>query len=126
MPSRTGMAEWEVTCALATALGYDMHYDDASQIMDEIAAVTPYFAGVSFGLLDDVGSVQWPCNDGAPQGTPIMHVDRFVRGEGQFVTTPYVPTDERSTLKIPLMLNNSQNKSFITNINIIRQRHIVT
>jgi len=108
MPSRTGMAEWEVTCALATALGYDMHYDDASQIMDEIAAVTPTFAGVSFSLLDDVGSVQWPCNDDAPQGTPIMHVDRFVRGEGQFVTTPYVPTDERSTRKFPLLLTTGR------------------
>ena len=108
MPSRTGMAEWEVTCALATALGYDMHYDDASQIMDEIAAVTPTFAGVSFSLLDDVGSVQWPCNDDAPQGTPIMHVDRFVRGEGQFVTTPYVPTDERSTRQFPLLLTTGR------------------
>ena len=108
MPSRTGMAEWEVTCALATALGYEMHYDDASQIMDEIAAVTPTFAGVSFDLLDKVGSVQWPCNEKAPLGTPVMHVDRFVRGEGQFITTPYVPTDERSTRKFPLLLTTGR------------------
>jgi formate dehydrogenase major subunit len=108
MPSRTGMAEWEVTCALATALGYDMHYDDASQIMDEIAAVTPTFAGVSFDLLDKVGSVQWPCNEKAPVGTPVMHVGRFVRGEGQFITTPYVPTDERSTRKFPLLLTTGR------------------
>lgn len=108
MPSRTGMAEWEVTCALATALGYDMHYDNAGQIMDEIAAVTPTFAGVSFDLLDKVGSVQWPCNEKAPLGTPVMHVDRFVRGEGQFITTPYVPTDERSTRKFPLLLTTGR------------------
>ena len=108
MPSRTGMAEWEVTCALATALGYEMHYDDASQIMDEIAAVTPTFAGVSFDLLDKVGSVQWPCNEKAPLGTPVMHVDRFVRGDGQFITTPYVPTDERSTRKFPLLLTTGR------------------
>ena len=108
MPSRTGMAEWEVTCALATAMGYAMHYDRASQIMDEIAAVTPTFSGVSFELLNKVGSVQWPCNESAPLGTPVMHVDAFVRGKGQFITTPYVPTDERSTRKFPLLLTTGR------------------
>jgi formate dehydrogenase major subunit len=108
MPTQTGMAEWEVTCALAQAMGYDMHYDNAAQIMDEIAAVTPTFAGVSFAKLDAVGSVQWPCNDNAPEGTPIMHVEKFVRGEGQFITTPYVPTDEKSTRKFPLLLTTGR------------------
>lgn len=108
MPSRTGMAEWEVTCALATAMGYEMHYDTSSQIMEEIAAVTPTFSGVSFDLLDKVGSVQWPCNEKAPLGTPVMHVDEFVRGKGQFITTPYVPTDERSTRKYPLLLTTGR------------------
>lgn len=108
MPSRTGMAEWEVTCALATAMGYEMGYDTSSQIMDEIAAVTPTFSGVSFELLDKVGSVQWPCNEKAPLGTPVMHVDTFVRGKGQFITTPYVPTDERSTRKFPLLLTTGR------------------
>ena len=108
MPSRTGMAEWEVTCALATAMGYEMGYSAASEIMDEIASVTPTFSGVSFDLLDKVGSVQWPCNEQAPLGTPVMHVDRFVRGEGQFITTPYVPTDERSTRKFPLLLTTGR------------------
>ncbi len=108
MPTQTGMAEWEVTCALAQAMGYDMHYSDAAQIMDEIATVTPTFAGVSFAKLDAVGSVQWPCNDNAPDGTPIMHVEKFVRGEGQFITTPYVPTDEKSTRKYPLLLTTGR------------------
>jgi formate dehydrogenase major subunit len=108
MPSQTGMSEWEVTCALAQAMGYNMHYNKASEIMDEIAAVTPTFAGVSFAKLDKVGSVQWPCNESAPLGTPIMHVNKFVRGEGQFITTPYVPTDERSTRKYPLLLTTGR------------------
>ena len=108
MPSRTGMAEWEVTCALATAMGYEMGYGTSSQIMDEIAAVTPTFSGVSFELLDKVGSVQWPCNEKAPLGTPVMHVDAFVRGKGQFITTPFVPTDERSTRKFPLLLTTGR------------------
>jgi formate dehydrogenase major subunit len=108
MASRTGMAEWEVTCALATAMGYPMHYDEASQIMAEIAALTPTFSGVSFELLDRVGSVQWPCDAAHPEGTPVMHVDRFVRGLGRFVPTPYVPTDERTTRRFPLLLTTGR------------------
>ena len=108
MPSRTGKTEWEVACDLATALGYPMHYDSAAEIMDEIAALTPTFAGVSFALLDRVGSVQWPCNDAAPEGTPTMHAERFVRGLGNFVATPYVPTDERTTRKYPLLLTTGR------------------
>ena len=108
MTSRTGLSEWEATCALSEAMGYPMPYDSAAQIMDEIAALTPTFAGVSFDLLDRLGSVQWPCNEQAPTGTPIMHKDGFVRGEGQFMTTPYVPTDERSTRKFPLLLTTGR------------------
>ncbi len=108
MASKTGKQEWEVVCDLATALGYPMHYDAASQIMDEIAALTPTFAGVSFDLLDRVGSVQWPCNAEHPLGTPIMHVERFVRGMGAFQVTPYVPTEERSTRRFPLLLTTGR------------------
>ena len=81
MKTKAGKQEWQVACDLSTALGYPMKYDSAAEIMDEIAALTPTFAGVSFALLDEVGSVQWPCNPEHPLGTPIMHIDRFVRGE---------------------------------------------
>ena len=108
MTSRTGLSEWEATCALSEAMGYSMPYASAAEIMDEIAELTPTFAGVSFELLDKLGSVQWPCNEQAPTGTPIMHKDQFVRGEGQFITTPYVPTEERSTRKFPLLLTTGR------------------
>jgi formate dehydrogenase major subunit len=108
VPPASGLAEWQVTCALSKAMGYSMDYANASEIMDEIAALTPTFAGVSFDLLDERGSIQWPCNEQAPEGTPIMHAERFVRGEGQFITTPYVPTDERSTRKFPLLLTTGR------------------
>ena len=90
MSSRTGRSEWEATCALSEAMGYPMPYENAAEIMDEIAELTPTFAGVSFDLLDRLGSVQWPCNDQAPTGTPIMHKDRFVRGEGQFLSLIHI------------------------------------
>jgi len=108
MPPRSGKAEWQVTCDLSAAMGYPMDYPNSAAIMDEIAALTPTFAGVSFSYLDKVGSVQWPCNDSAPLGTPIMHEQQFVRGSGQFMTTPYVPTDERTTRKYPLVLTTGR------------------
>jgi formate dehydrogenase major subunit len=108
MPPRSGKTEWQVTCDLSTAMGYPMSYPNSAAIMDEIAALTPTFAGVSFAYLDKVGSVQWPCNASAPSGTPIMHEQQFVRGAGQFVTTPYVATDERTTRRYPLVLTTGR------------------
>jgi formate dehydrogenase major subunit len=109
MAPKAGMADWEVTCALSNAMGYPMDYTHPSQIMDEIARLTPTFSGVSFKRIDELGgSVQWPCNDDAPEGTPIMHVDEFVRGKGKFMITRYVPSDERSTRKYPLLLTTGR------------------
>jgi len=108
MPSKTGLDEWEVACRLAAALGYPMSYPNASAIMDEIASLTPTFSGVSFETLDRLGSVQWPCNDAAPEGTPIMHLDGFVRGKGRFVVTEFVPTPERATRLFPLILTTGR------------------
>ncbi|MEQ8349404.1 MAG: formate dehydrogenase subunit alpha [Sneathiellaceae bacterium] len=108
MPPVPGLSEWEAACRLATALGYPMHYDDEAAIMDEIARLTPTFRGVSFARLDAGGSVQWPCTDDMPDGTPIMHVDGFVRGRGQFVVTRYVPTEERASRRFPLILTTGR------------------
>jgi formate dehydrogenase major subunit len=108
MKPRQGKDEWRITQELAQALGYDMNYSTSAEIMDEIAELTPMFQNVSFGFLDEVGSVQWPCNDGAPMGTPIMHVDRFVRGKGLFIETEYVPTEERANRKFPLLLTTGR------------------
>src|SRR6202046_1501986 len=105
---RNGLADWEVTIALASAMGLDMHYNHPSEIMDEIAALTPTFAGVSYAKLDELGSVQWPCNEKAPEGTPIMHIDGFVRGKGKFVITEYIPTDERTGPRFPLLLTTGR------------------
>jgi formate dehydrogenase major subunit len=108
MAPKTGKHEWQVACDIAEAMGYPMRYEHSSQIMDEIAVTTPTFAGVSFDRLDQLGSVQWPCNANAPTGTPIMHVDGFVRGKGRFMQTPYVPTEERSTRRYPLILTTGR------------------
>ena len=103
-----GLADWEVTLGLAAALGYPMHYAHPSEIMDEIARATPSFAGVSYARIEELGSIQWPCNAAAPTGTPIMHVERFVRGKGRFMLTGFVPTEERTGERFPLLLTTGR------------------
>jgi formate dehydrogenase major subunit len=103
-----GLEDWEQTQGLSNALGYPMNYKHPSEIMDEIARLTPTFEGVSYEKIDKLGSIQWPCNDKAVEGTPTMHIDEFVRGKGLFRVTPYVPTDEVTTRKYPLLLTTGR------------------
>ena len=104
MSPKNGYEDWEITQLLSNALGYPMNYKHASEIMDEVAKLTPTFKGVSFDKIDELGSIQWPCNDEYPEGTPTMHVDEFVRGKGKFFITEYIPTTERVNNKFPLIL----------------------
>jgi formate dehydrogenase major subunit len=108
MAPMNGYEDWEITQMLSNALGYPMHYDHPSQIMDEIARLTPTFTGVSYEKLDELGSVQWPCNDEAPEGTPVMHIESFTRGKGKFVVTEYVATDEKTGPRFPLLLTTGR------------------
>ncbi len=108
MPPKAGYSDWEATILLSNALGYPMHYNHPSEIMDEIARLTPTFAGVSYKKLEELGSIQWPCNAEAPEGTPTMHVDTFVRGKGKFIITKYVPTSEKVNRKYPLILTTGR------------------
>jgi formate dehydrogenase major subunit len=108
MPPLAGKEDWEVTVALANALGYPMAYRHPSEIMDEIARLTPTFRGVSYAALERRGSLQWPCDEAAPDGTPIMHVDQFVRGKGLFMVTAYVATEEKVNKRYPLILTTGR------------------
>jgi formate dehydrogenase major subunit len=108
MQPRNGYEDWEITQALANAMGASWGYIHPSQIMDEIAATTPSFAAVSYELLEREGSVQWPCNETHPLGSPVMHIDGFVRGRGKFMMTEYVPTDEKTGPRFPLLLTTGR------------------
>jgi formate dehydrogenase major subunit len=108
MPPLAGYEDWQVTQLLANALGYPMNYSHPAEIMDEIARLVPTFTGVSYQKLEERGSLQWPCNEQAPEGTPTMHIDQFVRGKGRFLLTEYVPTQERTSSRFPLILTTGR------------------
>jgi len=103
-----GMEDWQVTMALSNALGYPMHYEHPSQIMDEIASLTPTFTGVSYDKLEQLGSIQWPCNAQHPNGTPTMHTIDFPIGKGRFAVTEYLATEERASRRFPLLLTTGR------------------
>jgi len=108
MQPKSGYADWEITQLLSNAMGFPMNYKHPSEIMDEIALLTPTFTGVSYKLIDELGSIQWPCNEAHPTGTPTMHVGEFVRGKGKFLVTEYVPTREKVNAKYPLILTTGR------------------
>jgi formate dehydrogenase major subunit len=108
MSPKNGYGDWEITQLIANAMGLGWKYTHPSEIMDEIARLTPSFAGVSFDRLDEDGSVQWPCNAEHPHGVPIMHIETFARGKGKFVITEYIPTDERTGPRFPLLLTTGR------------------
>ncbi|MFV0644761.1 MAG: formate dehydrogenase subunit alpha [Sphingomonadaceae bacterium] len=108
MEPANGYGDWEVTQLLANALGLGWDYSHPSEILAEISRLTPSFAGVNWDRLCREGSLQWPVNDAFPDGAPIMHVDGFVRGKGQFIITDYVPTDEKTGPRFPLLLTTGR------------------
>jgi formate dehydrogenase major subunit len=101
-------ADWEITQLLSNAVGFKMDYKHPSEIMDEIARLTPTFTGVSYARIDELESIQWPCNDQHPEGTPTMHIGEFVRGKGKFLLTEYVPTAEKVNARYPLILTTGR------------------
>ncbi|MEE9355136.1 MAG: formate dehydrogenase subunit alpha [Methylococcaceae bacterium] len=108
MAPMAGYEDWEITQLLSNALGYPMNYQHPSEIMDEVASLTPTFTGVSFEKIDKLGSIQWPCNEEAPEGTMTMHEEEFMRGKGRFMLTDYIQTAERTTKKFPLILTTGR------------------
>jgi formate dehydrogenase major subunit len=108
LPPKNGYADWEITQLVSNAMGYEMNYSHPSEIMDEVARLTPTFSGVSYEKLDRLGSLQWPCNDNAPEGTPTMHEGGFVRGKGLFMVTEFVATEERTNDRFPLLLTTGR------------------
>ena len=108
MAPKNGYGDWEITQLIARAVGLDWNYTHPSEIMDEIARLTPTFAGVTYAKLEAEGSIQWPCNAAHPLGFPVMHTDEFTRGHGRFMLTEYVPTDERTGPRYPLILTTGR------------------
>jgi formate dehydrogenase alpha subunit len=99
--------DWEIVCDIATAFGYPMHYENASEIMDEIASVSPIYGGISFDRIESIG-LQWPCPDKSHPGTKYLHKGRFKRGKGKFHPVQFREPAESPNKKFPFVLSTGR------------------
>ncbi|MEI6286113.1 MAG: formate dehydrogenase subunit alpha [Bacillota bacterium] len=108
LPPGTAKTDYRILIELMNALGYPTEYADASEIMDEIAALTPIYGGINYHRLEQKG-LQWPCPDKQHKGTKVLHVGSFSRGKGVFVPAEYVPSKELPDAEYPLLLTTGRN-----------------
>jgi formate dehydrogenase alpha subunit len=99
--------DWQIVCEVATAMGYPMSYNDAGEIMDEIASLSPIYGGMSFERIDEVG-LQWPCPDKDHAGTRYLHKGKFTRGKGKFHAVEFKEAAESADKKYPLLLSTGR------------------
>jgi len=94
----------DIIIDLMNRMGYPQPQLTSAEIMDEIASVTPSFAGISHARLDAGESLQWPCTSKEHNGTSILHVGKFSRGLGWFYPAEYVPSAELPDEEYPIIL----------------------
>jgi formate dehydrogenase alpha subunit len=101
--------DWWIICQLAQKMGKEkgFQFNHPSEIMDEIASVTPSYAGISYKRLD-TGGLQWPCPTPEHPGTPILHTKTFTRGKGKFTALEYKPSAEVPDEEYPLILTTGR------------------
>jgi predicted molibdopterin-dependent oxidoreductase YjgC len=102
-PPGNALADWEILCRVAAALGSPQNYPSPEKIMEEISALTPSYGGIHHSRLMDKG-LQWPCPDEAHPGTPYLHAERFTRGKGKFHPVRHRPHEEFPDPEYPFRL----------------------
>jgi len=99
--------DWDILCGVAQKMGYDMNYADSEAIFNEIAAVTPSYAGITYDRIETEG-LHWPCPTPGHPGTPILHRAQFTRGKGMFHAIDYIPPAEVVDEEYPLYLTTGR------------------
>jgi len=112
--------DWEIICDLAKAMGYPMNYRHPSEIMDEIAKVSPGYRGISYNRIGEIGQV-WPCSDLNHPGTPLLHTEKFPIGKGRFVPVNFIMPEEDADSDYPFVLITGRRREHYNNGSMTRR-----
>lgn len=99
--------DWRIVQELSNRLGYAMDYESPRSIMEEIAKLTPSYAGITYDRLQGDG-LQWPCPNREHPGTRFLHQGRFTRGKGLFTPIEYKPAAEIVDENYPFWLTTGR------------------
>lgn len=100
--------DWEILVDIMNRMGYSQNYNAPSDIFNEMASLTPSYAGIRYERIEEEG-IQWPCPTLEHPGTRIMHVDKFARGKGMFKPVSYRPSAEQPDEEYPLIMTTGRN-----------------
>ena len=107
-PVGKSKADWVILMELINLLGEGKVYNNPSEIMAEIASLTPSYGGISYERLDKNGSLQWPCPTADHPGTTYLHREKIARGKGLFNPTEYKPSNELPDRDYPFLLTTGR------------------
>lgn len=105
-PVGLAKADWEIVSEVSKRLGYENKFNSASEIMDEIASLTPSYGGIAYDRLETLSGLQWPCPTKEHSGTKYLHAEKFSRegGKATFKPTVYLEPKEVPDEDFPLVL----------------------
>ncbi len=106
-PPADVLDDWKIICEIAKRMGYEMSYSESREIMEEIASVTPSYAGITYERIENEG-LHWPCPTSDHPGTPILHGKQFTRGKGMFHAIDWIAPNEVADEKYPLFLTTGR------------------
>jgi formate dehydrogenase alpha subunit len=99
--------DWKITCEIATRMGYQMKYESAEKIMEEISKVTPSYGGITYDRIAYEG-IHWPAPTAEHPGTPVLHREQFAKGKGTFHAIDYIPPAESADADYPINLTTGR------------------
>ena len=107
-PPGLARPDWQIICEVSRLAGYPMNYESPTDVLKEINALTPSYAGITYERLLKGHGLHWPCLNEEHPGTPFLHKDKFGKGKGTFMPCEFKPVAEMPDEEYNFMLTTGR------------------